>query len=260
MHRRLQDRIRSARIREGLRSIEYKLSATETAILLWGESAGLVSRRASTSRPYLEELDNGYVRPTVLKSLASIRCLLQQFKVYESRYGLKNDATLSLVNISGLREIDSRFSAQTSKNQKQESLKTATRWAVFDASKVKDTIEQLKSLVDGLVDVTDQLTRLRAVARSAGNRHPGLASMTSGIHIFETRDVRAMEIAGTPSICSRQIQALDLQGSADTFFSAQSFVSLSTQHHIDTFFSAQSLVSRPTRHHTGNVQGLAHQI
>jgi hypothetical protein len=174
--------------------------------LLWSESVGLVPRYTSTPRPYLEELNNEYIRATVLKSLGSIRYLFQQFKVYESRYSLKNDATLSLVNISGPREMNSRFVAQTRRNQKQKSLKAVIRLAVFDSQKVKDTIEQLNNLVDGLVDATDQLTQLRTVARSAGNRYSGLASMTSGIHIVEPMNARAIEIVSTPSFYSRQIR------------------------------------------------------
>jgi hypothetical protein len=173
------------------------------------------------------------VRSTVLKSLASIQYLLQQFKVYESRYGFKNDATLSLVNVSGLKAVDSRFVAQTTRNQKQKSLKAVNRWAVFDAERMKETTERLKNLVDGLVDITDGIARLRTETRRAGDRHPALASMTSGIHIFETMDIRSIENNNTPSVCSRQIQALDLQGSVDTFFSAQSFVSRATHRSIE---------------------------
>ncbi|KAF2250055.1 hypothetical protein BU26DRAFT_424941, partial [Trematosphaeria pertusa] len=58
-------------------------------LLLWGEGVGLISRLGTKKRPYFQELDADHVRPTILKSLESIQYLLQQFKAYESKYGLR---------------------------------------------------------------------------------------------------------------------------------------------------------------------------
>ncbi|KAF2185340.1 hypothetical protein K469DRAFT_442349, partial [Zopfia rhizophila CBS 207.26] len=58
-------------------------------LFLWGESVGLISRAGISRRSYYQELDEEHVKTTILRSLQSIQYLLQQFKVYESRYGPK---------------------------------------------------------------------------------------------------------------------------------------------------------------------------
>jgi hypothetical protein len=197
-------------------------------LLLWGEGVGILARRGTTARPYFQELDASHVRPTIVRSLESIQHLLAHFKVYEGRYDLKSGDMASLVNLSGQTATRHGFGEITGKNQKQKSVRAVTKWAIFDADKIKDTNERLKGLIDGLVDITNEL---RSLCKGAHEISTSLLSM----HITGARNSGTTNGRTVLSVPSRQVLALDLHSSADTFHTAHEILTS-----IDTFFQADS--------------------
>lgn len=179
---------------------------------LWGDRVGLSDHPHTASRPYAHELEHGHIRPTIVRSLQSINHLLRHFKTYEAKYGLKHDPLLSSLDLhSGGMVANARFDAIAKRNQKDKNTATITKWAVFDAAKLKSTVDSLRELIDGLVSISEQAAALVP------------EPMHSEIHIQAGASETVLE---TWSWLSRQVDALDLQSSLDTFFTARSKASL----------------------------------
>ncbi|KAL5424156.1 hypothetical protein PMIN06_011661 [Paraphaeosphaeria minitans] len=77
----------------------------------------------------MRELEAGHIKPIILRG--SINSLLEQFKVLESRYGLKDDTMAGLLNASTSKTA--AFKELIRRNQNQKGPRALTKWAVFDA-------------------------------------------------------------------------------------------------------------------------------
>lgn len=174
--------------------------------LLWGESVGLVSHDNTVARPYLQNLDAEHIRPTILGSLSSVQHLLQCFEKYACRYRSKVDATFPLVNISSRTTLEDRFAILAKRNQKQKSFKAITRWAVFDAEAMKETVQKLRDLIDGLVEISNQLNTLqRNSAYTAAIPSP---ASTVNVEAISFQSLVAVTDHSVLMISSRQIEEL----------------------------------------------------
>jgi len=147
---------------------DYELLCTELSLqklrfLLWGESVGLASREPQgQSRPN-PGLDDPYIQPTVIRTLNAIKNLLSETQEFDERYGYKTeDASSGSISrgLSIFRGTFDQFKIQTRRNQKQKSVTTLTRWAIFDAEHFEVKITRLRSFNDGLESITTSLVGL----------------------------------------------------------------------------------------------------
>jgi len=167
-------------------SRDYELLCTELSLqklrlLLWGESVGLASRQGNrklydemvcytlltlqtgTPGPYNSGLDDTVVNPIVIKTLTAIKLLLEETQKYDEIYALKENEAAPTTPSRGLSIFKStfeRFSDNLRKNQKQKSVITVTRWAIFDADHFETKIARLRGFIDGLESVTRTLSVL----------------------------------------------------------------------------------------------------
>ncbi|KAJ4348758.1 uncharacterized protein N0V89_010136 [Didymosphaeria variabile] len=203
--------------------LDTRFQQQRLRLLLWGQSVGIVTRQGAKARPYLRELDADHIKPTILRSLGSINSLLEQFNVLERRYGLKDHTTAGLINVSGSRVA--AFREMVKRNQSQKGPKALAKWAVFDAEQMRDAIEQLRSLIDGLVHITNELKDALEPDQGMSALFLCMANLSGSVNIMS--QVRAV------SAPSQQLLALDLHMSAETFHTAQELIDS-----IDTFITA----------------------
>jgi len=106
------------------------------------------------------------IKPTVIETINAISFLLGEIKLLQQKYQLRkfpplekptNDAksspaskglrTLSIIRSSSLRQ---RMKA----NQREKSVISIAKWALRDAKKFDEKVKRLKSLIDGLEDIS----------------------------------------------------------------------------------------------------------
>ncbi|KAF2028890.1 hypothetical protein EK21DRAFT_90255 [Setomelanomma holmii] len=169
-----------------------------------------------------EVLNTAFQQQRLRFSLWGEGHLLRRFKVYDAKYGLRNNATLSLINVSGQLAFEDTFSKLTSRDQKQKSFRAVTKWAVFDGEKIKDTVNSLQELIDGLVAISEQLETLRGQSDKASDS----ARCTLSVSVNTLCRPGAAGLERAPSGVSRQMEAPDLPSSMETFFTATSALTL----------------------------------
>jgi hypothetical protein len=95
-----------------------------------------------------------------VQTLQSIEFLLTETKKYDERYGLNEDKTRNRRASCALNMFNStsdRFDEHTRRNQKQKSVLTVTKWAIFPADNFDTQIARLRSFIDGLESVAKAL-------------------------------------------------------------------------------------------------------
>jgi hypothetical protein len=120
------------------------------------------------------------VNSVLVKTLQSIQQLLTETRDLNNHYDRQRSAPLPQQRSRGLgifRSSFEEFDLVVHREQKQKSLKNATRWAIHDAEKFKVTVERLRSFMDGLHDITrslgvlsDQQARLKEEIESVSDR------------------------------------------------------------------------------------------
>lgn len=149
---------------------DYELLCTELSLqklrfFLWGESVGLASRESEGQPRPNPGLDDPYIQPTVIRTLNAIKNLLSETQEFDERYGYKTeDANSGSVSrgLSIFRGTFDQFKIQTRRNQKQKSVATVTRWAIFDAEHFEVKIARLRGFIDGLESITTSLVALES--------------------------------------------------------------------------------------------------
>ena len=116
----------------------------------------------------------------LVKTLQSIQRLLVETRDLNDRYDPKCSAPSPHQRSRGLnifRSSFDEFEVAVYREQKQKSVKNATRWAIRDADKFEVTVKRLKTFIDGLCDITkslgvmsDQQARLKEEIESVSDR------------------------------------------------------------------------------------------
>jgi hypothetical protein len=92
--------------------------------------------------------------------LQSIEFLLTETQKYVEKCGLKGDGAVNIRASRGLTIFKStfdRFRGNGRRNQKQKSVLTVAKWAIFAADHFETKIARLKGFIDGLENVTKSL-------------------------------------------------------------------------------------------------------
>lgn len=106
----------------------------------------------TTARQFAEATKQAGLHEIVMKTLAAIKLQLKSFKEYEKKYGPKNDPPAGVNKVNGKAKAASiRSSAKTKEHQRGRSVGTRTMWAVSDAERMKEIVENLKSQIAALL-------------------------------------------------------------------------------------------------------------
>jgi hypothetical protein len=136
-----------------------ELSLQKLRFFLWGESVGLATRSPRSPPQPNPGLEDPIRRATIIRTLNAIKALLSETQEMDDKYGFKADeySPSSSRGLSIFRATFDQFKLQARRNQKQKSVTTVTRWAIFDAADFETKITRLKSFIDGLENVTKAL-------------------------------------------------------------------------------------------------------
>jgi ubiquitin-protein ligase len=110
--------------------------------------------------PYNPGLDDPVLKPTIVQTLRSIEFLLTETRKYEDKYDIKEDGAATARASRGLTIFKStfdKFIENSRRNQKQKSILTVSKWAIFDADHFDTKVSRLRGFIDGLESVTRSL-------------------------------------------------------------------------------------------------------
>ncbi|CZR54022.1 uncharacterized protein PAC_03905 [Phialocephala subalpina] len=162
---------------------EYEFLCSELSILwlrikLWGQSIGLTIdadqlQSTLTTRPDVES--------TITQCVGSIAHLLTEIEVIRRNYefrpplipdGTQNEKALPLgASYNALSKYRPAITVRQRirDNQKQKSYLTIAKWTICDAKRFEEKVKQLRSLIDGLEDISTAagITRLPLISHSA---------------------------------------------------------------------------------------------
>ncbi|RYP06829.1 hypothetical protein DL764_002941 [Monosporascus ibericus] len=157
------------RLREFSQEFEYlcaELAIHRTRLVLWVETFGIV--RAGEGRGavhYIRSLERPHVKPTVKSCLFQLCDLLGKADVVSDRYPSKDGNPREVANSKGvavLRDTFERIRERINKNQNQKSVCKVTKWAVHDHAQLKELVQKIGALLDGLEKILEALGRSEA--------------------------------------------------------------------------------------------------
>ncbi|KAL8770095.1 MAG: hypothetical protein Q9209_004133 [Squamulea sp. 1 TL-2023] len=124
---------------------------------LWGEAIGLVSRESTQSQDLLAGLHDPHVQSTLIATLQAVQHLLQESDRMREEFSPRSRSSRGL----GLfRSTFDEFWRRVDRNRKQNSVARVTKWAICARDRFQNRIERLKSLIDGLENVSESLNVL----------------------------------------------------------------------------------------------------
>ncbi|KAL8776748.1 MAG: hypothetical protein Q9213_008147 [Squamulea squamosa] len=133
------------------------LSLQRLRFCLWGEAIGLVSRESTQSRGSLAGLHDPHVQSTLTATLQAVQYLLQESDRMREDFLPRPRSSRGL----GLfRSTFDEFRRRVDRNRKQSSVARVTKWAIYARDRFQDRLERLKSLIDGLENVSESLNVL----------------------------------------------------------------------------------------------------
>ncbi|KAF2264794.1 hypothetical protein CC78DRAFT_532918 [Lojkania enalia] len=136
--------------------LQTKFEAQKVRFLIWGKVVGLVDGTRYDSR-----LDDPTIRPIVSKILNHIQDLFSNERNFSRKYGMRPDvgalATSSPVIFA---ETYRRFQSRLNRTQKQATLLTKSKWAIYDRQKFTILVNDFRDLMDSLDDITKSLQLL----------------------------------------------------------------------------------------------------
>lgn len=221
---------------------DYELLCTELSLqkvrfFLWGESVGLASRESDGKPRPNPGLDDSHIQPTVVRTLNAIKHLLSETQEFDERYGYKTEDTSSGSESRGLsifKGTFDQFKNQTQRNQKQKSIKTVTRWAIFDAEHFEVKITRLRQFVDGLESITVSLVALESQRDRLRQEIESISDVES---LRLLRDFSDSEFDDVSDTASRRLTYIESSTDTDTMSVIQRTETSST---IGTFVTARS--------------------
>lgn len=155
---------------------------------LWGEAVGLVSRDSVHPQVHLLRLDEPQITSTLIETLQAIQLLLKRADRIRDRFAVR---PRSSCGVGLFRDTFNQFTLRASRNRKQNTVTAVTKWAVYSKDNFRERIEELKSLIDGLENVSRSLAVLE-VQRSR---------MRTEIQSLD--DIESLRLIRDASICSQ---------------------------------------------------------
>jgi hypothetical protein len=219
-------------------SLCTELSLQKLRFFLWGESVGLATREPEGQVRPNPGLDDPYIQPTVIRTLNAIKNLLSETQEFDERYAYKTeDASSGSVSrgLSIFRGTFDQFKIQSRRNQKQKSVATVTRWAIFDAEHFEVKITRLKGFIDGLESVTTSLVALKSQRHRLRQEIESISDVDS---LRLLRDISDPDIDDVSDTASRRLtyirSSIDEEAASaiprpDTSTTNQTFVSARSQ-------------------------------
>jgi ubiquitin-protein ligase len=142
-----------------------------------------------------------------VQTLQSIEFLLTETQKYDEKYGLKEDEAANIRASRGLNIFKStfnRFKENNRRNQKQKSVLTVTKWAIFAADHFGTKIARLRGFIDGLENVTKSLGVLE-------QQHHLMREEIRSIKDVETLELlsETSSILDVSDTASRRLRVLD---------------------------------------------------
>lgn len=235
-----------------------QLELQKLRFFLWGESVGLAAREPNGQpRPNLGLYDP-FIQPILIRTLGAIKSLLSETQEFDERYGFRSEQSIPEPGSRGLsifRATFDQFRSQARKNQKQKSIGTVTRWAIFDADHFESKIAHLKGFVDALESVTRSLVTLEAQHDRLRQEVESLSDADSlrlvrdaaGSEIEELSDTASRRLAFIESSEANEVMSLlariESSVTSRTFFTARSHVSNENRVSEDTTSTSDDLYS-----------------
>lgn len=214
-------------INQEYRTLTAVLNIQAFKFRAWGKACGLMP-----GYKYDERLDEPERRRGIVEALDCLAALFRDSEKLKTRYGLKlapletnRDQPLQIDDLFQSMILDDVMIAQA-QNRGSTSKRTQARWAIDDGKKFSHLVDQIRTLVEGLKDLTEN-TEIP---------HRQRYIIVSGINSIYNLDVlRTIEAAGSgdndivSDAASERITALSI---ADPNGSTTSLIS------TDTFYTA----------------------
>ncbi len=238
-------------------SKDYELLCTELSLqklrfFLWGESVGLACRTPDARPQPHPGLDDPIIQPTIIRTLNAIKHFLSETQELDERYGFKvqesaTGAGSRVLNI--FKATFDQFKSHARRNQKQKSVASVMRWAIFDADTFEVKITRLKGFIDGLESVTKSLVSLETQQARLQDEIESVSDVQSlrlladDSDISETasRKLTSIKFAASEEIMSVRSRS-NTPLSSKTFFSAKSALDL--DHDPETLLISHSKADR----------------
>lgn len=128
------------------------LALQRLRLCLWGEAVGFIAPDPVQNR--LAGLEDPRVQPTIVQTLEAIKSLLGETSHIRDQFSLPQRSSRVLTLF---RNTYDDLRQRADRNQRQQSVPVVTKWAVYSKDRLKDRIERLKSLIDGLENVSRSL-------------------------------------------------------------------------------------------------------
>lgn len=162
---------------------------------------------------------------------------MSETQEFDERYGYKTEDESSGSVSRGLsifRGTFDQFRIQTRRNQKQKSVATVTRWAIFDADHFEVKITRLRGFIDGLESITASLVALESQRDRLRQEIESISDVES---LRLLRDVSDPDTDDVSDTASRRLTYIESSTHAD----AMSIISRTETSTTDqTFVTARS--------------------
>ncbi len=233
-----------------------EISLQKLWFLLWGESVGLAFREPEGQPRPNPGLDDPYIQPTVIRTLNAIKNLLSETQDFDERYGYKTeDATSGSVclGLSIFRGTFDQFKIQMRRNQKQKSVTTVTRWAIFDAEHFEVKITRLRGFIDGLESITTALVALESQRDRLQQEIESISDVESLRLLRDVSDPDTDDVSDTASRrltyieSSTQEDAVHIITRTETSTTNQTFVTAKSQRMTENSLQEEIVESQNER-------------
>jgi GTPase KRas protein len=221
-----------------------QLELQKLRFFLWGESVGLATREPDVQPRPNPGLYDPFIQPVLIRTLGAIKNLLSETQEFDERYGFRSEQSIQESGSRGLsifRATFDQFRSQARRNQKQKSIGTVTRWAIFDADHFESKIAHLKGFFDALESVTRSLVTPEAQRDRLRQEIESISDVDS---LRLLRDAAGPDIEDLSDTASRRLTFIE---SSD----ANEVMSLITRTESSvtsqTFFTARSHFSNENR-------------
>lgn len=144
-----------------------KYEVEKERFLIWGDAAGI----CNTDKPHQNSLDRKWISSVTDQILLTLKLLFEDTAKLQSRYGLRPIKSVDLPesgqdflktwHFQSFRRHFAAFQARIVRDQKQQSFIRKVRWAVTDQKKFLALVEDIRQLIDGLQEITPDLSNRR---------------------------------------------------------------------------------------------------
>ena len=228
---------------------DYELLCTQLELqklrfFLWGESVGLATREPGGQPHPNPGLCDPFIQPILIRTLSAIKNLLSETQEFDERYGFRSEQSIQESgsrSLSIFRATFDQFRSQARRNQKQKSVGTVTRWAIFDADHFESKIAHLKDFVNALESVTMSLVTLEAQQDRLRQEIESISDVDS---LRLLRDAASPDIEDVSDTASRRLTCIESSDENEVMsLITRTESSVTSQ----TFFSARSHFSNENR-------------